>query len=320
MGGLSVLIVDDEVISRRILQRAVEQYGYQCQVATDGATAWDQFLQSVVDVIISDWMMPDLDGLELCRRVRAHTDTTYTYFILLTALGDKAHFLEGMRAGADDYLTKPFDQDELQARLMAAERVIALHRQLAQRNAELAVLNGLLAETARTDPLTGLGNRLRLWEDLKSVHSQAKRYGEPYALAMCDVDHFKAYNDRYGHPAGDEALRAVARTLATECRAEDRAYRYGGEEFLLLLPRQSRVGAAIALNRMREAVQGLAVPHAGNGPLGVVTISAGIAVVDWQAPQDPQALLAEADAALYQAKGTGRNRVVVQTSRRSLAS
>src|SRR5690242_7963164 len=124
-------------------------------------------------------------------------------------------------------------------------------------------MNRALAESARTDPLTGLGNRLRLWEDLQSVHGQAERYGHRYAMALCDVDHFKAYNDRYGHPAGDEVLRAVGQMLAAQCRTADRAYRYGGEEFLVLLPGQAPDGAAIALNRMREALAALAIPHAG---------------------------------------------------------
>ncbi|HEY7063741.1 MAG TPA: diguanylate cyclase [Chloroflexota bacterium] len=311
MGSLRVLIAEDEAVSRRILQRAVDQCGHACQVAVDGRAAWDLFQQSEVDVIISDWMMPGLNGLELCQRVRAHPTAPYTYFILLTALGDKAHFLEGMHAGADDYLAKPFDQEELQARLLAGGRVIGLHRQLAQQNAQLAELNRALGESARTDPLTGLGNRLRLWEDLQSVHGQAERYGHRYAMALCDVDHFKAYNDRYGHPAGDEVLRAVGQTLAAQCRTADRAYRYGGEEFLVLLPGQARDGAAIALNRMRELLAALAIPHAGNSPPGVVTMSAGIAVMEPGAGQTAEALLANADAALYQAKNDGRNRVVV---------
>jgi two-component system, cell cycle response regulator len=311
MGSLRVLIAEDEIISRRILQRAVEQCGYECRVASDGRDAWEQFQQAEVDVIISDWLMPGLDGVDLCQLVRQHAEAPYTYFILLTALDDKAHLLEGMRAGADDYLAKPFDYEELEARLLAGGRVIALHRQLAQQNARLAELNRALAETARTDPLTGLGNRRRLWEDLQNLHGQAERYEQLYAVALCDVDHFKAFNDRYGHPAGDEALRRVAQALAAACRSADRAYRYGGEEFLVVLPGQSRVGAAVAMNRMRQAVEALAIPHEGNTPPGVLTLSVGIAAVEPSLRESAETLLATADAALYQAKGTGRNRVVV---------
>jgi len=150
----------------------------------------------------------------------------YTYVILLTVLGDKAHFLEGMEAGADDYLAKPFDAEELRARLIAAARVIALHQRLAHQNAELVDLNLALGESARTDPLTGLGNRLRLREDLEATHGRMERYGAQYALGLCDVDHFKAYNDRFGHPAGDAALRAVAVALwwprREQCKVQTR--------------------------------------------------------------------------------------------------
>src|SRR5437879_9110603 len=133
-------------------------------------------------------MMPGIDGIELCQRVREHDSTTYTYVILLTALADKPHFIQGMEAGADDYLGKPLDAEELRARLLAASRVIALHRKLALQNVELAHINRALGESARTDPLTGLANRLPLWEDLEFAQSHLQRYGLRYALAMCDVD------------------------------------------------------------------------------------------------------------------------------------
>jgi two-component system chemotaxis response regulator CheY len=310
LDSLSILIADDEAVSRLVLQRAIEQYGHRVLVATNGAEAWELFQRARPDVVVTDWIMPLVDGPELCQRIRAHPDSGYTYVILLTALGDKAHFLEGMEAGADDYLSKPFDPEELRARLTAAGRVLSLHRRLAQQNEELGALNTALAESARTDPLTGLGNRLRLWEDLQVAHSQVQRYGYQYAVALCDVDQFKAYNDRYGHVAGDEALRAVARAIAGQARSGDRAYRYGGEEFLVLLPAQAGFGAAIALNRIRQAVEALGITHEGNPPIGVLTISGGIAVTGDHVG-DAQALVSQADAALYQAKEAGRNRIVV---------
>lgn len=311
MDALRVLIADDDAISRRTLQRAVEQAGHQCLVAADGTQAWEMFQQHAVDLLISDWMMPGMDGLELCQHVRAHGVPSYTYFILLTALDDKAHFLEGMQAGADDYLAKPFDSEALQARLLAAGRVMALHNQLARKNAELEELNRALAESAQTDPLTGLGNRLRLWEDLEASQAQVERYAYRFALAMCDVDHFKAYNDSYGHLAGDEALRTVAHALARQCRSGDRAFRYGGEEFVILFEAQDGDHAEIALTRICEAVRELAIPHPGNAPWGFLTISGGIAVADGSGRQTTETLLNAADEALYQAKESGRNRVVV---------
>ncbi len=311
MEKLKVLIAEDDAISRRVLQRSVEQNGHQCRVAVDGATAWEAFQEDDVDVLISDWMMPGMDGIELCQRVREHDSATYTYFILLTALDDKAHFMTGMEAGADDYLGKPFDPEELRARLLAAGRVMALHRRLAGQNAELEKLNRALGESARTDPLTGLANRLRLWEDLGAARSHVERYGFQYAVAMCDVDHFKQFNDAYGHPAGDEALRIVAQVLAEQCRTGDRAYRYGGEEFLVLLPAQDAQGATIAMNRMREALSARAIPHEGNPPLKVLTMSTGIAIADPKTDFVAETLVKLADEALYEAKRGGRNRVVV---------
>ena len=309
MDGLRVLIAEDEPISCLMLERAVRQSGHDCQAATNGAEAWELFQAAEFDVIITDWMMPLLDGLELCQRVRAQPKATYTYLILLTSLSDKDHLVQGMEAGADDYLAKPFDPEELRARLIAAARVTALHRQLAEQNTKLAELNSALAESARTDPLTGLSNRLRLWEDLQRVHAEFARYGHQYAVALWDVDHFKAYNDRFGHSGGDAALCAVARTIAAEARSTDHAYRYGGEEFFVLLVGQIEDGAITAMNRIREAVQSLAIPHPDNMPSGVLTVSGGIAIAHETLNQSPERLIQDADAALYRAKDAGRNRV-----------
>jgi diguanylate cyclase (GGDEF)-like protein len=307
---MKVLIAEDEAVSRLILERSVIALGHDCLVARDGDEAWALFEQAAVDAVISDWLMPGLDGLELCHRVRAHPRDGYTYFVLLTARSEKEHLLAGLAAGADDYLAKPLDRDELQARLIAAERVTSLYHQLAAQKVELERLNRQLAGQARTDPLTGLGNRFQLWEDLDALHERAARYGHRYALALCDVDRFKRYNDTYGHPAGDEVLRRVAGVLGGASRRGDRAYRYGGEEFLLLLPEQPPEGAVVAVERLRRAVECLAIPHAANPPGGVVTLSAGVTELPSGEQKDTEALLREADAALYRAKELGRNRVV----------
>ncbi len=309
MDHLKVLIAEDEVVSRLLLKRTVEGWGHECLVTQNGVEAWALLQRTEVDVVISDWVMPAMDGIELCHRVRQQHH--YTYFILLTALDDKGHFLEGMSAGADDYLSKPWDAEELQARLFAAGRVMALHRQLERQNSELTELNRVLGTTARTDPLTGLSNRLQLSEDLADAQGRLDRYGFEYAVALCDVDHFKGYNDRYGHLAGDGALRAIAQVIASKCRVEDHAYRYGGEEFLILMAAPGALNAVNALTRIRRAVQALGIPHALNDPPGVLTISGGIAVPTAGILEDANALLTAADAALYEAKGTGRNRVVV---------
>ncbi len=305
---MKILIAEDDAVSRTILRRAVEKLGHECLAAADGEEAWGLYKENPdVDVIISDWMMPGVDGLELCRRVRGDGREGYTYFIFLTALGDREHLLQGLEAGADDYLSKPLDRDELGMRLTSARRVTELHRRLAFQNGELEKLNRMLFEQSRQDPLTSLGNRLRLREDLQVLQSRKERYGHRYAVVLLDVDFFKAYNDRYGHLAGDEVLRRVAATISSSLRAGDGAYRYGGEEFLMVLPEQDAEAAAAMTDRLRRAVEGLGIPHADGTPSGVVTISAGVAVSD--DAEDTDGLLKATDEALYAAKSEGRNRI-----------
>jgi two-component system cell cycle response regulator len=305
---MRVLIAEDDAVSRLILKRAVETLGHECLVATDGTEAWELFRANDVDVVISDWMMPGLDGLELCRRIREQPGSVYTYFVLLTALSERRDFLTGMQAGADDYLTKPLDRDELSVRLLAADRITSLHRRLAEQNAELERLNRMVAESARTDPLTGLGNRLRLREDLDALQARVERYGHSYALVLYDVDHFKAYNDRYGHLAGDRVLFQVAAALEKECRRGDGPYRFGGEEFLVVLPEQDAERAMIAVERVRQAIIALGIPHEDSQPSGVVTISAGVAILRPGESRSYEEVVREADEALYRAKRQGRNR------------
>jgi two-component system cell cycle response regulator len=307
---LKILIAEDDTVSRTILKRAVEKFGHECLAAEDGEKAWELYREAPdVDAIISDWMMPGMDGLELCRKVRDEERGGYTYFIFLTALGDRAHLLMGLEAGADDYLSKPLDRDELQVRLISARRVTQLHRRLAYQNDELENLNRKLFEQSREDPLTRLGNRLRLREELDALLGGAERYGHSYSAVLCDVDYFKLYNDRYGHLAGDEVLQKVASTVIKELRSGDTAYRYGGEEVLIILPEQSLESAAAIADRLRRAVENLRIPHEAKNPPGVVTISAGVAALPAGGAKSADDLLKEADEALYRAKQSGRNRV-----------
>jgi two-component system, cell cycle response regulator len=307
---LRILIAEDDAVSRTILHRAVEKFGHECLAAEDGERAWEIYREtSGVDAIISDWMMPGMDGLELCSKVRGEERNGYTYFIFLTALGDRNHLHMGLEAGADDYLSKPLDRDELQVRLISARRVTELHRRLAFQNGELEVLNRKLFEQSREDPLTRLGNRLRLREEFEALRGRVERYGHNYSAVLCDVDYFKLYNDHYGHLAGDEVLQKVAETIADHCRSGDTAYRYGGEEFLIILPEQSQESATATADRLRQAVEDMRIPHEANDPPGIVTISAGVATLSAGANKSADDLLGEADAALYHAKQSGRNRV-----------
>jgi two-component system cell cycle response regulator len=309
---LKILIAEDDAVSRTVLRRAVEKLGHECLVAEDGERAWELYKENPeLDVIISDWMMPGMDGLELCRRVRDEERRGYAYFVFLTALGEREHLRAGLEAGADDYLSKPLDRDELQVRLISALRVTGLHRRLAFQNDELEALNLKLFEQSREDPLTRLGNRLRLREELGALQGRAKRYGHGYSAVLCDVDFFKPYNDHYGHLAGDEVLQRVAQTIAGRLRSGDAAFRYGGEEFLVILPEQAREAAEATADRIRRAVEDLRIPHEAKEPPGVVTVSVGVASLS-AGDKDPDDVLREVDAALYRAKQSGRNRVASQ--------
>lgn len=308
---MRILIAEDDPPSRLIHRMVVEKQGHECLVAENGEEAWKIFRSAEVDVVLSNWMMPDCDGLELCRRVREHKGP-YTYFIFLTARGDKEHVLEGIKAGADDYLTKPLDAEELSVRLVSAARVTSLHRRLTEKTESLERMNKLLFEQARRDPLTKLGNRLQLHEDLELMQGRMKRYGHGYAAMLCDVDFFKPYNDFYGHITGDEVLVKVANKVAEHLRSGDAAYRYGGEEFLVVLPEQPLENARQVAERIRCSVESLKIPHEAKDPAGVITVSFGISSLAAGDEKPVSALLEEADAALYRAKRAGRNRVLGQ--------
>lgn len=307
---MKILVVDDEPVARLILQKSIEKLGHEVVVARDGEEAWAAYLSRSFDVVVSDWMMPGMDGLQLTQLVREHQipERGYAYIILVTALTEKKHFVEGMTRGADDFLTKPLDHEALEVSLIAAERVTSLHRLLTEQKQELLVLNEKLHEESRRDGLTRLRNRLCLQEDLRSIHDQCKRYGYAFAVALCDIDSYKKYNDHYGHLAGDEALKKVSKLLVDSSRASDTVYRYGGEEFLLILPDQDDTKAAFVMERVRSLVQAAALPHE-HGPCGVITISVGVAHMIAGEDTLADTLLKRADEALYQAKDLGRNRV-----------
>ena len=227
--------------------------------------------------MISHRWMPGIDGIELCRRVRARqNDNKYVYFIFVTSSGDKRRIVDANQAGADDYLVKPLDMDQLATRLVVPERITRLHERIAAQQAQLELLNRRLFDQARTDPLTGLYNRLKLREDLDLLSAKAGRRPGPYCALMFDIDNFKAYNDTYGHLAGDKVLATVAGLLLKTLRQGDQAYRYGGEEFLVLLEKTLLPQAVLVAESCRQAVQALELPHAAS-PQRIVTVSVGVA-------------------------------------------
>ncbi len=311
---MRILIADDDATSRVVLKAIVARLGHECLVAKDGTSAWEQLSSEGVDVLLTDWMMPGVDGPELCARVRDELGDRYIYIVLITKLGHPEQVLEGMSAGADDYLIKPVDPFAVQTRLVAAERVISLHRQLIDFGAQLEQANLKLLERSLTDVLTGLGNRRRMDEDLERTHARAVRGDRTHGVALLDIDHFKLYNDHYGHLAGDDVLRQVALCLDTSTRAGEHVYRYGGEEFLLLLPDCSIDAPAAAASRVRQAVAETAIPHdARPTNPNVVTLSVGVCCWTPGSNLSAAEMLQHADEALYQAKAEGRNRVQIAT-------
>jgi diguanylate cyclase (GGDEF)-like protein len=290
---MHVLIADDDATTRMVVSEAVQRLGHRCTVAEDGDEAWRRFQAEAPEVVITDWQMPGMDGTALARAIRDRTSDRYAYVIVLTGAADEATARRTMEAGADDLLLKPLDDAQLERKLIAAGRVTALHRRM--------------HEDARHDALTGLGNRLRLAEDLEVLRGRVERYGHVYSAALFDIDDFKGYNDTLGHAGGDEALKTVAAALTREIRTGDAVYRYGGEEFLVLLPEQSIESATHAAERLRAAVEQLRIPHPAGGSL---TVSAGVAGLDDRLA-GPEELFELADQALYRAKEGGRNRVEV---------
>ena len=259
--GLKVLIAEDDPDNRHELEAAVRWLGDSCTVARDGQEAWEMYQADRADVILADWKMPRLDGICLCQRIRS-LDPPYTHIILVTGNSDKAHFIEGMHAGADGYITKPVDLDELEASLGVARRAVMIEHRAETMNSALRRKSDRDFRAARTDPLTAVSNRLELMEDLEVLASRVHRYGHPYSAALCDIDSFKGYNDCFGHVAGDEVLRRVAHAVREGLRRGDGFYRYGGEEFLAILPEQSLAEAAAGMDRVRHQVEELRVVHA----------------------------------------------------------
>jgi len=291
--ALNVLIADDDPSTRLLVSSAVERLGHRCTVALDGSDAWRRFQAEPPDVVITDWEMPGMDGTALAGAIRGHPRSEYTYVMVLTGAADEDAARKTMEAGADDVMIKPLDPAQLERKLIAAGRVTAMHRRM--------------HEDARHDALTGIGNRLRLAEDLEALRGRVERYGHVYCVALFDVDGFKGYNDGAGHLAGDDVLRAVAGALRASIRSGDTLYRYGGEEFLVLLPEQPLDSAELAAERLRAAVEALQLPHPGGGN---ITVSAGVAGFE-SAASGPDQLFELADKALYRAKAEGRNRVHV---------
>ncbi len=309
---MKVLVADDEVVSRRTLQLYLSKWGYEVILAEDGNQAWRLLEgENAPKLVVLDWMMPGLDGAQLCRRIRQRLSERYTYILLLTAKNSQEDVIGGLEAGADDYVTKPFDAQELKVRLNTGKRILFLQDQLiASKEA--------LREMAMRDPLTGLWNRAAIDDILRVEMARALRLGAPIGLALADIDHFKRINDTHGHLAGDAVLQDVAEKLRGLVRPYDAVSRYGGEEFLIVLPGCDETNAAAHAERLRQAVERMTVET----PMGQVqvTTSFGVTVIPPQPAADRLLAVKRADEALYEAKDHGRNRVEFAAYNLSAAS
>lgn len=300
---MEILIAEDDPTSRQILVVVLQKWGYTVRVARDGAEAWAQLQgPEAPRLAVLDWMMPQMDGVEICRRLRDEEPERdhYTYILLLTAKGAKGDVIEGMEAGADDYLVKPFDPQELRVRLRAGQRIIELQQELKSAQEELR-------RQSMTDPLTGILNRRAVLERLEAEMSRAGREARHLGLGLLDIDHFKMVNDTWGHLAGDNVLREVARRARAGLRVYDVFGRVGGEEFLLVLPGADVMSAAKVADRLREAI----CIEPVSGPKGPIQVTASLGVTAWVRGEGVDPLLERADMALYLAKERGRNRVEV---------
>jgi len=298
---MKILVAEDDLVTRRMLEAYLSKWGYEVVKASDGQEAW-QILQQEQSprLAILDWMMPGMDGTSICREVRQLNLQPYVYIILLTARGYKEDIIEGLEAGADEYLTKPFDPYELKARLHSGARIVELQDRLIQ-------AQEALRQQAMWDPLTNLLNRRATLDFLLAELSRSKREQTPLSLMMLDIDHFKSVNDRFGHLTGDKVLREVARRLRTSARTYDLVGRFGGEEFLVVAPRCRAADSMIQAERLRESV--CSPPMALKDTSVAITISVGVTTTRDANQLDIEALLNAADNALYRAKAAGRNRV-----------
>jgi two-component system, cell cycle response regulator len=304
---MRLLIADDSGVSRHLLEVTLTNWGYDVVVACDGQQAW-QILQKddAPALVILDWMMPGITGPELCRMVRKKSKEPYTYILLLTSKSLKQDVVEGMDSGADDYLIKPFDQHELKVRLRAGTRIVDLQAQLMATREELRI-------QATRDYLTTLWNRSSILGILERELARSARERTACSVALVDLDHFKLINDQYGHFAGDLALQEAARRMQNSVRPYDAVGRYGGEEFLIVLPGCDEESTKGQAERMRQALH--------KAPLDLpqdsisFTASFGCSTFSGNGPVHAGALIRTADEALYKAKGSGRNCVVADPYR-----
>ncbi len=309
---MKVLIAEDEIVTRHMLEKSVTDMGFEVVACEDGNDAW-KIIQSedAPHLLILDWMMPGIDGMEICRRVREQAREPYTFILLLTSKGEQEDFVKGMEAGADDYVIKPFNHNDLRVRLKAGKRIIEL-------NEELLSVRDNFENQATHDKLTGLYNRNYMVEILEKEFSRALRYQNDLSCLLLDLDHFKDVNDTFGHAFGDLVLREFAAGLEQNIRKSDTPIRYGGEEFMVLLPNTGIAGAQKIAEKIRASSEKKKYDDGHNSI--TVTVSIGISSIKQHQLIESKEMMACADKALYRSKAEGRNRITVYMKKPSWIS
>lgn len=295
-----ILIADDDAVARSMLQAFLSKWGYEVIAVADGLEA-ARILESAdaPQLAVLDWMMPGATGPEVCQRVRALHDRPYVYILLVTSRARRGDLFEGLESGADDYLTKPFDSGEFRVRVLVGQRIVDLQNKLIAAREELRF-------KATHDALTGIPNRASALEAIHHERSRQIREPGSFGVVLIDVDHFKRVNDTCSHLVGDLVLKTIAQRIVNCVRPYDTVGRYGGEEFLVVVPHSDSSGTMSLAERVRKRIESAPIPTDA-GPLHV-TISCGAAVCSSDAPVEVEALLYLADEALYRAKSGGRNR------------
>jgi len=305
-----VLVVEDEANSRLLLKTYLTSEGYDVRLAKSGEEALRMVAEDPPNAIVLDILLPKMDGYEVCKRLKNSEDTNFVPVVMATALRGDEQRIRGIEAGADDFVSKPFNRVELLTRIKSLLRIKRLHDDLEQKVLELEKAKAKLRKLAVTDGLTGLFNYRAFRRQLHLEISRSKRFDLPVSLLMMDIDHFKNYNDRFGHPNGDRVLKRFARILRENVREVDCLARYGGEEFALILPGTDKKSAKTAAEKLRRLVERSPFPYAEKLPSGRVTMSVGVTSFPGDT-QDEEELIRFSDKALYRAKKGGRNRTVL---------
>ena len=298
---MRLLIAEDDLAYRKILARLLTKWGHEVEMASDGMEAWRALQRTdAPSMVVLDWMMPGMDGIEICRRLRELKRDIRPYVILLSVKGQKTDLIKGISAGADDYVIKPFDPDELRVRILAGERILNLQL-------ESLTMMEALRKQASHDYLTGLPNRANIMDLLRREFARGPRGHQPVSVVLADIDHFKSINDNFGHQVGDLVLADVSKRMAMEMRSYETVGRYGGEEFLAVLCDCDTEGALTMAERLRQSV--------ANKPFECpiakipITMSFGVASTSDIGSATQETLVQLADSAMYRAKRAGRNRV-----------